>query len=174
MAESNNPFNLPLGATGDELRELIKTPFQTDQYRRAYLQGTARQIYLLEQIAANTGSTPEEPALVGDQSPGGGGGGSSQQQTPHYWSTEEPIEVTSDVFDVQGWGFAADTVVLLFDGDLRVAFSNPDEKNTTIPLSAAESPFSIAGIDGLWASEVHFALPEDGTGPVELRIIAVD
>lgn len=180
MSGSGNPFDLPLGSTAEELREFIRKPLQTDEYRTGQLQAQVRMLRLLEQIALNTGSQSQAPAKVGDQSgtggtgSGGGASGGRPQQGPHYWATEEAITVDSDLYEVTSWGFPADTVVLLFDGDLRVAFSDPAEANSVIPLTAAESPFSIAGIDGLWASEVHYALPEGAAGTVDLRIIAVD
>ena len=178
MSSNNNPFDLPLGSAAEELREYVRKPLQTDEFRTGQLQSEVRKLQLLEQIALNTGSTQQSPPKVGDQpgTGGGGTGGGSPQQGPHYWATEETITVDSPLFEVTSWGFPADTVVLLFDGDLRVAFSDPAEENTIIPLTTAESPFSIAGIDGLWASEVQYALPEGAaaTTTVDLRIIAVD
>jgi hypothetical protein len=172
-------FRSDLGPASEEIRELLRRPFETDEYRTAQLELQAQQLDLLYQLAANTGGVPApETPSVGDDLPGDDGD-TARPEEPSYFATSTPITVDSTQFEVTEWGFSARSVVLIFDAPVEIAFADPTEENTVIPLDVTESPFSIAGVDGLFASRVHYRVPvpDDPAAdpaPASLRIIAVE
>lgn len=174
---SYNPEEaLQLGGVGEELLELLRGEFQEDEYMREMLRLQAQQANLLRQIARNTGNVPDEIELVGGGDDNGGNStpGGDTPSGPEYWTTEEDIVVQSQQWESEDWGFLARTVVLLFDTEIEVAFLNPRENdNVAIGLDPGQSPFNIAGVDGLYAPRVWYRQPESVTSEFDLDIIAV-
>ena len=98
------------------------------------------------------------------------------QHEADYWSTEQPLPVTSTSESDHrvNWGFPATSVTIWgFDEPIFVSFrSNGDHRR--IPLDPQDAPFSLAPEGGLGSSLARFRLPNDEANSTEVKILAMD
>lgn len=164
---------LRLDTLWEEAAELLYEEAWEDEWKKAMLRQQFIQSRLLAQVAANTGRLPDVfpgEVIVDPREP------IAEKENPEYWVTEETIEVeNTNGYQAVNWEFPADTVVLLFSDDCSFSFLPPgDVQNREFTLDADDySPFSISGVDGLYADRVWYEQAGSATTTPELDIIAV-
>lgn len=140
--------------SGDLLYQLVEN--QTDTLLLAVL-------YELQRM--NEGRDPNFPT---DDRP--------EQQEPDYFTTEQPLPVTSvnESEHSLNWGFPAKSVTLWgFDEPIYVSFRGSGD-HRRIPLEPQDAPFQVGPEGGLGASGVQLRKPSDDGGDTQVKILALE
>lgn len=186
---------LDLGRVSEEIRELIRRPLQTDEYRRAELQTNARTLELLTQISRNTGALPRDDVILepGDNPPASGGGGGSTTGDsgttttgtstatgsrqgslyPQYYSTgTDPDVLTGGIWESYSFGFVAREVMVDHSDSVEITFEPPDEAENALIPSAGDATFTFGGTPPLNAPTVWVRRAPTATTDPQVTIIA--
>lgn len=157
-----------------EVEEWLFEKAWDDEWKREMLRQNYVQTRILAQISANTGRLPDiapGEIVIDPREP------IAERDDPNYWVTETSITVDNESPQAENWGFSASTVVLLFDDDTSFSFLPPggERQNVEITLEADKySPFSISGVNGLYADRVWYSRVESASQTPSLDIIAVE
>lgn len=155
------------GGLAEELLEFPGEIAEVGEYQDIMTTAAAEQIRLLQEISG----IESDLELVG-----GSDGDEDIPTTPTYFSSgPEPITVNNQTMSKESWGFSARTVNMRFNGAIEVSFVNPENNDdSVIGLTSDDSPFTTAGVVGLFANKMWYRKPEDESSNPELRIIAIE
>jgi hypothetical protein len=183
----NDPFDNPfgdvevqLGPRGEELRELLRRPFETDEIRKAELEVLMEMAALLGDVAENTGGTTRSTQIIrvgeSDSEVGVAEGtepGQTTETPARYYSTGEGgVTVDETEWDAIDFGFAASEVNIRHDDDVDVALSNPTEYDDAIVPLFGDSSVTIGGYEGLGATRLHYRQGSGATGAPTIHVLA--
>lgn len=179
-----NPFgavDIQLGSTGEEAREFLRRPLETDEYRQAQLETLVEMVRLLGDVAENTGGTTRLSSTVRRVGEGASETGVAPGTEPdsavdvpaRYFSTGASGEpVTTTAWDSVDFGLTAAEVNVRHTDDVDISLVDPEEYPDKVVPLFDESSVTIGGYEGLGATRLYYRQGTGASGPPTIYVLA--